>query len=620
MQHRVIKLLGRTRHPSPLICTFHSLCVRILRRHIERLGYPRKFVILDRGDQESYARGALRELRIAEHVLSTADLLWSISRWKSHGILAPVAERTADSEKQRLAAAAYRRYNQALFQAGSLDFDDLLLCTEQLFREHPGVLAAESRQWHHLLIDEYQDTNSLQYQIVRQLAGHHRNVCAVGDDDQSIYGWRGASVRHILDFRQDWTEAKVVRLEENYRSSAQILEFANRLIAHNRRRHEKTLRPVRGPGPAPRILQMPDETREASDIVRQIGCVLQRPEVDPCDIAVLFRTNEQPRPFETELRKASIPYILVGGQSFFDRKEVKDLLAYFRLIDNPADELSARRIINTPPRGIGKATVKRAAENALQSGQTFWEALTGLDSDLTPSTRQGIEQLVQLIREQRHELARHPDLVHWATRLIERLRYRSEIDRLYAEAEERQARWASIEQVVNALGQYASENGSQATLSGFIDQVAVGDNDLENEKEKQLSRNAIVLMTLHSAKGLEFPYVYMVGLEEGVLPHQRSIDDGEDAVDEERRLCYVGITRACEQLTLSLPLSRMKWGKPKVTRPSRFLYEMTDQTANPDYAAAIAAEPVPIHPSQRPSTSAAKLRRRRKERPKKSAR
>ncbi len=583
MQQRVTKLIGSRAPKSPLVCTFHSLCVRILRRHIEALGFPRKFLILDRGDQESHARTALREIRVADNFLSPSDVQWMISRWKSHGVSPRQAELQSLSDKDQLAAVAYRRYTELLKQAGALDFDDLLLFTERLFQEHPAKLTAEARLWQHLLIDEYQDTNGVQYKIVRQLAQEHRNLCVVGDDDQSIYGWRGAQVQHILNFRNDWPDAKIVRLEDNYRSTAEILEVANRLIAHNRQRHIKQLRAVRSGGVPPRIMQMADEVKEAGDVVRQIRAILQRPEVQPSDIAILFRTNEQPRPFETELRKASLPYVLVGGMSFFDRKEVKDLLAYFRMIDNPLDELAARRIINIPPRGIGKSTVTRVADAALQQQSSFWDVLQQTHLESTPAAKKGIQQFVSLIEKSRAELAQRPNLVQWATQFVAQLGYRAEIDRTYSEPDDREARWASVEQVVSALGQYAFEHGDKANVADFLDEISVGDQDFENEKEKQLARNAIILMTLHSAKGLEFPYVFMVGMEDGILPHHRSIESGSDSIDEERRLCYVGVTRAQEQLSLSMALTRMKWGKPRDSRPSRFLYELTDQTSNPNY-------------------------------------
>lgn len=602
MQQRVSQLLPRRKTAGPLLCTFHSLCVRILRRHITHLGFPSKFVILDRGDQESQARMALRETRIADHQLAPTDLLWFISRWKSRGMLPADVAATIESDREQLAAVCYRRYMESLRQAGALDFDDLLLCTERLFREHPAALAEEAGRWDHLLIDEYQDTNGEQYKIIRQLASRHANLCVVGDDDQSIYGWRGAQVQNILRFRDDWPQAQCVRLDENYRSTAEILQMANRLIEHNRARHEKSLRAVRSGGPAPRVWQANDETQEASEIVRQIRALLQRSEVQASDIAILFRTNEQPRPFETELRKAKLPYVLVGGVSFFDRKEVKDLLAYFRLLDNPQDELAARRLINIPPRGMGKSAVERLVETSIQQTKQFGDVLRNPPADLPAAARQGVAQFVQLIDEGHRTLTTQSDLVAWARQQIDRLTYRREVDRLYADPDDRESRWAAVEAVVNALAQFVSEEKGRPRLSDFLDQMAIGDREIDSEKERQLARNAIMLMTMHSAKGLEFPYVFIVGLEEGILPHHRSIADGDAAIEEERRLCYVGVTRAQEQLTLSMALTRLKWGKPRDSVPSRFLYELTGQTSNPKYEIARSGKPPPSEgPTKRSS-------------------
>jgi DNA helicase-2/ATP-dependent DNA helicase PcrA len=372
MQQRAMALLGKRNEQRPEISTFHALCVRILRRHIRRLGYPEKFAIYDRGDQESLARSALREIRVPNEALRPGDLLNQISRWKTASVRPEQAAAIAQTDKEHLAAAAYRRYQQALKLAGAVDFDDLLLCTQELFEGHADARHAEAGRFDHLLIDEYQDTNGPQYAIVRALAADHRNLCVVGDDDQSIYGWRGAEVSHILRFSRDWPEAKVVRLEENYRSMAPILAMANRLIVFNRQRHDKVLRPARQGGEEPRILQLADETVEAKHVVDEIREAVVARRARLKDFAILFRTNEQPRAFEAELRRQRLPYVLLGGMSFYDRKEVRDILAYMKLLANPADEVSLLRIINTPPRGIGAATVEQllaaAVEQACRQG------------------------------------------------------------------------------------------------------------------------------------------------------------------------------------------------------------------------------------------------------------
>ncbi|MEX0676113.1 MAG: UvrD-helicase domain-containing protein [Pirellulales bacterium] len=576
MQRRAAALIGKSLGEKPEVSTFHSLCVRILRRHAPRLGYPARFAIYDRGDSESVARGVLREIKVPDGVLRPGELLYLIGRWKMHSFRPEKAAALAQTDKEHLASMAYRRYQQALAQAGALDFDDLLLCTEELFARFADARAAEAARFTHLLIDEYQDTNASQYRIVRALAERHRNLCVVGDDDQSIYGWRGADVSHILRFKHDWPDAKVVRLEENYRSTEPILTLANRLIRYNRLRHDKVLRPARTGGEKPKILQCQDAEAEARFVVEDIRARLASGAQER-DFAVLFRTNEQPRPFEAELRKAKLPYVLVGGQSFYDRKEVRDVLSYLKLLVTPSDEIALRRVINTPARGIGRRAQEALVGKAVAAGKPLWEILpaaAGLEG-VSPAAAEAALRLRQLIEQFRARLARD-SLVEVASSLIRQIGYQDELSRLYADPAERQARWVAVEEVVNTLADY-QKRARRPTLAGFLDEVAVGDREIELEKDRELARNAIALMTLHSAKGLEFPHVYLVGMEEGLLPHRKSIETDDAQIDEERRLCYVGITRARDHLTISLALSRMKWGKPRPTKPSRFLFELTGQ-------------------------------------------
>jgi DNA helicase-2/ATP-dependent DNA helicase PcrA len=575
MQQRIGSLLGK-QSDKPQISTFHSHCVRVLRRHIKRLGYPEKFAIYDRGDQESIARTVLREIRVPGELLRPGDLLFQISHWKTHALRPADASQLARTDKEHLAAMGYRRYQKALRHAGAVDFDDLLLCTEELFRRFPEVRKEEAGLFDHLLVDEYQDTNGTQYHIVKALASDHRNLCVVGDDDQSIYGWRGAEVKHILQFNRDWPEAKVVRLEWNYRSTEAILDAANRLIVFNKHRHDKILRAARAGGEKPRILQFNNETDEAREVVADLRRRIEHDKLEPKDFSILFRTNEQPRAFETELRKAKLPYIILGSQSFFDRKEVKDILAYLRVLDAPQDEVSVLRIINTPPRGIGGKAIETLIKSAVEAGKPIWDVMHG-----SASSNPAVHKFVDLIECFRRGLAAHKPLAETAQRLIGEIGYEAEIKRQYPDPNEQQSRWAAVEEVVNALAAF-EKTQKKPTLGGFLDEVTLGEREFGDDKEKQLARNAIALMTLHSAKGLEFPHVYMVGMEEGILPHHRTLKaEGGDDVDEERRLCYVGITRAQERLTLSLSLTRMKWGKPRDTQPSRFLYEIIGQADNP---------------------------------------
>ncbi len=583
MQHRVGALLKKKSKAKPFLSTFHSLCLKILRRHITRLGYPARFAIYDRSDQESVAREVLREVKMTEQMLAPSLLLFFISQWKSNSISPDQALRVADSDQMHLAAVAFRRYQRRLKNRGAVDFDDLLLCTEQLFHDCPDVSDQESASFDQILIDEYQDTNTSQYRIIRTLAERHRNLCVVGDDDQSIYAWRGARVENILNFKKDWPDAVVVYLQDNYRSTGPILHLANELIAFNAVRHEKILRAARPGGLKPEILQLPSEAKEAEEIVTRVRNRLSQPGIEPRDIAILFRTNDQPRVFEQELRKHKIPYVLIGGTSFFDRKEVRDVLAYLRAIEFGNDDVSLLRIINTPARGIGQTTIERiqAAANAQQVSIKKIIESPSMCPELSGEPLKRIVAFGELLADLR-KLSKQKQLGKLMQQLIDRTNYIEEIDRNYRQTDEREARKIMLEQMVNAIAMYQQES-TKPRLSEFIDQLAVGDRDIGEDKDKQLSRNAVALLTLHSAKGLEFPEVFLVGLEEGILPHHRSLAENSDEVDEERRLCYVGITRAQEHLTLSMALSRMKWGKPRETLPSRFLYEMTGMADNPKY-------------------------------------
>lgn len=592
MRERITERIGPKRKrrrgeeapPMPVIGTFHSNCVQILRRHATQLGYPERFAIYDRSDQESTAREVLRQLRVHTGMLKPGDFLSHVSRWKNAAVRPEAAPELARSDAEHVAASGYRRYQQSLKLAGAMDFDDLLLCTEELFRNFEEVRAEEAGRFDHVLVDEYQDTNQSQYAIIQQLARHHRNLCVVGDDDQSIYGWRGAEVQHILNFRNDWPDAKVVRLEANYRSTAAILDTANRLIAFNKVRHDKVLKPARPNGKPPRILQFKNEVEEAQGITDEVRRVIEKREREPRDFAILFRTNEQPRVFETELRKAQVPYSLVGTQSFFDRKEVRDLLCYLKVADNPKDEVALLRIINTPQRGIGAKSVETLLSNAVSGGKPMWEAVSDpqVVSGLPEPAKRGVGRLRKLIHSVQSK-SQDPtaNLSGILRDLIYDMDFLGAIERAYPTPEEIQLRKDSVEEVINAVAEYESD-ADAPSLSGFLDQIALAGKEFGSPKEKERQRNAVTLMTYHSAKGLEFPIVYMVGMEEGILPHRRSLAESYDDVEEERRLCYVGITRAKDELTLSLPLQRKKWGKPRDTFASRFLYEMTGQADNPN--------------------------------------
>ncbi|ELP31566.1 ATP-dependent helicase [Rhodopirellula baltica] len=592
MQDRVGELLGYKNQkrkrgqkapPKPTISTFHAQCVRILREHAPAIGFPATFAIYDRSDQESLARAILRELRLPNTALKPGDMLSIISGWKSASVFPEQAMSIASTDKEHFAASGYRRYQNGLRARGAMDFDDLLLHTETLFAEHTDIRDREAGRYDHVLVDEYQDTNGSQYRITKHLTEVHRNLCVVGDDDQSIYAWRGADVSHILSFSKDWPDAEVVWLEDNYRSTGAILEMANTLIDFNTVRHDKVLKPFRPSGKRPRIVQHKDEQAEAETVVREIKHLIENEHIQPKDIAILFRTNEQPRLFETELRKHDVPYVMLGSQSFFDRREVRDIVAYLKWINQPDDEISLLRVINTPARGLSNKSVRMLVDRAVSKGIPVWQVMNDPESvaDLTPAALRGIDQLKQLLGDVQQRLA-NETMREGLETLLQRTAYADEIARLYDQPDERESRMASIGEVANAVAAYEDKN-EEPDLSGFLSDIALAGREMGSEKDKLAMKNAVWLLTMHAAKGLEFPVVYMVGMEDGILPHSRTLKGGMDEdIAEERRLCYVGITRAQDQLTMSLALTRRKWGKPRPTKPSMFLYEITGQADNPN--------------------------------------
>ena len=616
MLARAGTLLKARNAEQPEISTIHSLCVRILRRHAHRVGLPGRFAIIDRGEQETAARKVLKELKVPEATLRPGDLLDRISRWKSAAVRPDdaFAAIPADAgDAWELAAAGYRRYQQALRTSGAVDFDDLLLVVDDLFAAHEDVRRAEAGRFDHLLIDEYQDTSGIQERIVSALARDHRSLCVVGDDDQSIYAWRGAEISHILEFPRRWPGTITVRLEENYRSTPEIIHAANTLIARNTRRHGKTL-VSRGPsGPPPAIVQAQDEVDEARRVVSDLESRLTEGSVAPAEAAILFRTGEQTRVFEQELRRRGIPYELIGSRSFFDRREVKDVMALLRVLVDPDDDLALSRIANVPPRGLSGTAVQAARAAATLAGHSLWrELLAARDAHrLSTAATAGVMALERVVALRADAAARGAG--ETLRSLLDLIGYRGFLQKEYADdPAELEARWDCVEQMVNALADHERSAASRAgpgrpdfggVVRGFLDELVLDVTEAERFRSDKPKGNVLRLMTLHAAKGLEFECVWIVGLEEGLLPHHRSLDDGLLAIDEERRLCYVGVTRAKKRLALSLCLTRMKWGKSKPCRPSRFLYELTGQAEK--FRDGPADEPPP---AARPASSPAAAR------------
>jgi ATP-dependent DNA helicase UvrD/PcrA len=579
MKERVRKLSGASARELT-VGTFHSFCVRILREHAEALGLSRSFTICDASDQLSAVKSVMRELRVHETTMHPSAVLARISLAKNRLQSPSELLASAGGSRDELVGAVWERYQQHLSRSRSLDFDDLLLEALRLLKENARARSSYRERYRYVLVDEYQDTNHPQYEIVRAIGSEHRNVCVVGDDDQSIYGWRGADIQKILGFHRDFEGAKVIRLETNYRSTRPILEAANAVIRQNASRHDKTLVSAVGDGPPVRVTRLADEMTEAQFVVEEIQRLVRRGEARLSDFAVLFRTQIQPRPFEAALRAAGIPYVLVGGMSFFDRKEVRDVVAYLKLAVNPEDETALLRIINCPPRGIGKTSIDRvlafATEHGISAAAAFERAgeVEGLGRDAVESYE---KFRAALARAEADKAGR--DLVSRLGGLIEAVDYRTEVRRLYPDPMSRDARWAGVEEVLNFAENY-QRRASSPSLSGFLEELALtGADDPSDQRES--SGDAVMLMTLHSAKGLEFPQVFLVGMEEGLLPHARSVADG--GIEEERRLAYVGITRAMRALTLSFVAERAKYGRRVAAMPSRFLFEMRGKTPPEDW-------------------------------------
>ena len=556
MKARAARLLA-DRPLRAWISTFHSLCVRLLRREAAAAGLPPEFVIYDEDDQLAAVREAMRALDVSEKLHPPRRLLSRISARKNSGRRASEDDELGLGPTERV----MERYTAILRAAGALDFDDLLLRARELLDRNEGVRAAWQRRFPYVLVDEYQDTNRAQYDLVRLLSGPRGNLTVVGDEDQSIYSWRGADIQNILDFEQDFPGARVFRLEENYRSRQNVLDVAAALVSRNLRRKGKTLRAVRGSGDAVRVHAAQDEYSEASWVVERTASLRAQGRV-----AILMRMNAQSRLFEEGLLRARLPYQVVGGVGFYERKEVKDVLAYLRLLANQRDSVALRRIVNVPPRGIGTKTVEELDRVAAEHHESAWEALLRLTDEATLPGR-ALVPLRQFRETIEELLAELPSL--GIKRLLERTLETSGYAAALAreDSQESQDRLENLAELLAAAADYEGREEG-ASLSGFLDRAA-----LVSETDRLSDEVPVLLMTLHAAKGLEFETVFLVGLEEGLLPHSRSITN-EEGLEEERRLCYVGMTRAKDRLHLSWARSRQVFGQRRVSQPSRFLDEI----------------------------------------------
>jgi superfamily I DNA/RNA helicase len=594
MLERVRRLLPRAKSGGdaaerPTICTFHSLCVRILRRHIGELGYKPNFTIYDETEQVGVVKRILASIHQRTENVSPREVLAALSR---HRNARPGDRHTLESPALAMARHLRARYESALRAANAVDFDDLLLLTLRLLQQCPRALDECRAHYRHVMVDEYQDTNRAQFDLVHALASQHRNLCVVGDDDQSIYGWRGAEIANLLDFETHFPEVTIIRLEQNYRSTNTILNAANHLIRHNPRRHAKQLWSRHGDGEKIRLVSCEHDEAEAQFAVDAIQVARMLQGVPWSHQAVLFRTNQQSRPLEAALRRARVRYRVVGGQSFFDRLEVRDVLAYLKVLHNPDDDASLLRIANTPARGLSDATLQRilAASHERQCSAFAAMRHTDIQEQFQQRTRQSLAHFIAFIEHARHRLQTHGPrpLGPWAEWVLTEAGYWDHLRRSERNTEAAENRVRNLRELLETLDDPDASLAlpPQERLTDILASLAL---DLDRESDDSDAVDCVTLITMHSCKGLEFPHIQIVGLEEGLLPHSRSKEEG--TLDEERRLFYVALTRAMKSLTLTHCVGRKRHGQLMPAHPSSFLRELPPELLEHEDAAA--RKPVP---------------------------
>ncbi len=579
MQERVRKLLPKPKSKTPedkanrpTICTFHSLCVRILRQHIEKLGYKRNFVIYDSSEQLAAVKKILSAISAKGEKTDPGAVLAMLSKFKNGGENSAVF---GDPSVRALAQHIAKRYESALHACNAVDFDDLILLTLRLFREHPDALEACRAKYRYVMVDEYQDTNAAQFELVHALTKEHRNFCVVGDDDQSIYGWRGAEVANLLNMEKHFPEIKVVKLEQNYRSTTTILNAANAIIKNNVRRRGKSLWSSKGYGTKILLQTYGNDEDEAREVVAQIEFKRLAHRIPWQDCAILFRTNQQSRPLETALRAASVRYHLIGGQSFFDRREIKDFIAYLKTFLNPHDDISLLRIANVPARGLSDVTMERLLGASHERKCSVFTAMKNplVTTTFQKNTRESIEAFVEFVERIQGQLQNPASglmLQAWANDFLNETGYFAELKRVEKNPEVAEARIRNLRELMATMD--GSGNAPAERLENFLENVTL---DSDREEEKENTADAVTLITMHSCKGLEFPHVFVVGLEDGLLPHARSKAEG--TMDEERRLFYVAVTRAMQTLAISHCGGRKKYGQLLPCQPSPFLKELPEE-------------------------------------------
>lgn len=568
MKERIVSLVGPYAEEI-WISTFHAMCVRILRRDINLLGISRNFTILDTSDQLTVIKQVLKEENLDPKKFEPRSILHKISQAKNRLAGPEEMRQIARNIFDEVAADVFEKYQGKMRANESLDFDDLLVETVCLFKTNPEVKEYYQRKFQYIHVDEYQDTNHAQYVLVKTLAEHHQNICVVGDSDQSIYRFRGADIGNILHFERDYPNATQIKLEQNYRSTKTILQAANHLIAHNTERKPKELWTENVQGEKIRLFEAASEHEEAFYVAETVLKGIRNGN-RYSDYAVLYRTNAQSRVIEEVMMKSNIPYTVVGGIKFYERKEIKDVLAYLRLIVNPHDDLSLTRIVNVPRRGVGAATLEKIRTYAAENGLSMFDALLSMEQiGLTRRAIRPLQTFVSFIREL-HAMIEYLSAVEITEEVLKRSGYREELKK--ENTLEAASRLENIDEFLSVAQEFEKRNKDKSLIAFLTDLALVSDVD-QLDEEKETSAETVALMTLHSAKGLEFPYVFLVGVEEGIFPHSRSLDD-ETEMEEERRLAYVGITRAEKELHLTRARTRTIYGQTSSNMPSRFLREI----------------------------------------------
>jgi superfamily I DNA/RNA helicase len=564
MRERVRALVGK-RAQQMQVSTFHSLGARMLREHAAALGLRPHFSIYDGGEQIALVKKALRGISVTWKKYKPDDVLYRLHaarHWRDDALHL----RDGDGVDGAVLQSVWETYRSALRSANAVDFEDLLFLPLRLLHTHKDVTRQYRERFRYILVDEYQDTNSTQFDLLHLLAGAHRNICVVGDDDQSIYGWRGAEVRNILDFEKHFAQAKVIRLEENYRSTATILDAANAVISKNTERKSKRLWTKRRGGDTIRCMAAVDEMDEAELVVADLLMQQREHRLPPSAFAILMRMNTQARPFEEVLRRYKVPYVVVGGMQFYDRKEIKDFLCYLRILVNPHDDEALLRIINVPPRALGETSIERLGRAAAHAHTALEPMLAQAEeiADLQPAARHAMAQLGELFDSHRASLAtQSPASV--ARALWAAVDYRRELETSSRTPQEVDERMANVQALLDSIAYY-EQHTSSPTLAGFLQQIAL----LNNDDDEELSSGKVAVMTVHAAKGLEFPCVYIVGAQQGIMPHAKSAVSA-NGMAEERRLFYVAVTRARDRLMITYPLTRMRYGALEQCKPSEFL-------------------------------------------------